>query len=197
MTTHSARAIQWDMQGFLKQCLDVYRQLAGPTAPHFRRLVTAFIDQKAEEPGDLANTGALAPVASKILMKVLYAARMARPDLLRATCYLATRITKWTAQCDKMLYRLMCYIYSTSMPCCMDGWETSRRTSSSVSTLTPILLAIPTTPAVHREYSCVCVAQTPLFPSGPPASGRHVCLTRRLAPVVGGRQRGYPDNDNW
>ena len=65
MTARSARAIQWDMQGFLKQCLDVYRQLVGPTAPQFRRVVTPFIDQKAEEPGDLATAGALAPVASK------------------------------------------------------------------------------------------------------------------------------------
>jgi hypothetical protein len=112
MNSPVARAIQWDMSGFLKQCLDVYTQLAGPAAPKFRKVVTPFLDQKAESEEDLKKAGALAPVASKILMKVLYAARMARPDLLRPTCYLATRVTKWTVQCDKMLYRMMCYIYS-------------------------------------------------------------------------------------
>ena len=55
----------------------------------------------------------LKPYAAKVLMKVLYAARYARFDLLRAVCYLAQYITKWDAQCDKRLCRLMCYIHST------------------------------------------------------------------------------------
>ena len=109
------------MKGFLIQCLDVYKQLAGPTAPTLRKVVTPYLDQKAETPEELAKSGALAPVASKILMKILYAARLARPDLLRATCYLATRITKWTEQCDKMLFRLMCYINS-SLDACLHDW---------------------------------------------------------------------------
>jgi hypothetical protein len=57
--------------------------------------------------------GILQPIAASCLMKVLYGARMARPDLLRATCYLARLIIKWTTACDKMLHRLMCYISST------------------------------------------------------------------------------------
>ena len=51
--------------------------------------------------------------AAKVLMKVLYAARYARFDLLRAVCFLAQYITKWDTMCDKRLYRLMCYINST------------------------------------------------------------------------------------
>ena len=43
-------------------------------------------------------------------MKILFAARMARYDLLRPTCYLATKITKWSARCDRALHRLVCYI---------------------------------------------------------------------------------------
>ena len=43
-------------------------------------------------------------------MKVLYAARMGRPDLLRATCMLASRVAKWDTECDKRLHRLMSYI---------------------------------------------------------------------------------------
>ena len=46
-------------------------------------------------------------------MQVLFAARMARPDLLKAINYLARRITVWTELCDKLLHRLMCYINST------------------------------------------------------------------------------------
>ena len=55
----------------------------------------------------------MSSIAARILMKVLYAARMARFDLLRAVCHLACYVTKWDAECDRRLHRLMCYIYST------------------------------------------------------------------------------------
>ena len=60
-----------------------------------------------------AAGGILAPVAARILMKLLYGARMARFDLLRAICHLACFVTKWDAECDKKLHRLMCYVHST------------------------------------------------------------------------------------
>ena len=46
-------------------------------------------------------------------MKVLFAARMARWDLLRATQSLASRVTKWSRDCDTALHRLICYINSS------------------------------------------------------------------------------------
>jgi hypothetical protein len=46
-------------------------------------------------------------------MKVLYGTRMARFELLRAGCALATKVTKWDRECDRKLHRLMCYIWST------------------------------------------------------------------------------------
>ena len=58
--------------------------------------------------------GQLSADASKVLMKVLYAARMARPDLLRAVCALASEVTRWNRACDKKLYRLMCYVHHTA-----------------------------------------------------------------------------------
>ena len=60
-----------------------------------------------------APRGELASIAASVLMQVLFAARMARPDLLKAINYLARRITVWTELCDKLLHRLMCYINST------------------------------------------------------------------------------------
>ena len=38
---------------------------------------------------------------------------MARFDFLRATQGLASRVTKWSPDCDKSLHRLMCYIHPT------------------------------------------------------------------------------------
>ena len=67
------------------------------------------------------DCGALQPIAAKVLMEILYAARMARFDLLRAVCQLACCITKWTEECDHRLHRLACYIHRTK-PHRMVGW---------------------------------------------------------------------------
>ena len=50
------------------------------------------------------SKGRLAPVAAKILMKILYGARMARLDLLRAVSHLACYFTKWSTKCDQRLH---------------------------------------------------------------------------------------------
>ena len=54
-------------------------------------------------------------------MKILYAARYARMDLLRAVCVLAQNVSKWTRDCDVKLYRLICYI-NCSLHVRMTGW---------------------------------------------------------------------------
>jgi hypothetical protein len=59
-----------------------------------------------------STEGRLQPIAAKIMMTVLYAARDARLDLLRPICHLACHITRWTSDCDRKLHRLMCYIDS-------------------------------------------------------------------------------------
>merc|ERR1712051_712191 len=64
----------------------------------------------AERP---VEQGRLASIAAKVIMKVFYAARGARYDLLRAIGRLARYITKWTPECDRRLERLMNYVKST------------------------------------------------------------------------------------
>ena len=53
--------------------------------------------------------GVLAPVAGRILMKILWAARYGRFDLLKTVGHLATFITKWTSRQDAQVHRLMGY----------------------------------------------------------------------------------------
>lgn len=48
-----------------------------------------------------------------VLMQILYAARMARPDLQRPTVRLSSYVTKWNSVRDKQLHRLICYMWST------------------------------------------------------------------------------------
>ena len=64
--------------------------------------------EKTKEEG-----GHLQPHAAKVLMKLLYGARLARFDLLRAINNLAASITKWTPECDKRLHHIMCYVNAT------------------------------------------------------------------------------------
>ena len=71
--------------------------------------------------GEIPDQGVLASVACSLLMKVLWAALLARPDLLRAVNHLATKVTKWTSKCDSMMGRLMGYIQNT-LHLRMIGW---------------------------------------------------------------------------
>ena len=57
--------------------------------------------------------GELAKEACSMLMKDLLAARLSRPDLTKSITALASKVSKWTKNHDRMLYRLMCYMWST------------------------------------------------------------------------------------
>ena len=59
--------------------------------------------------------------AAHVLMKIMYGARMARQDLLRASCVLARMLTKWDEQSDWRLLRVVSYINSTLGTASEDG----------------------------------------------------------------------------
>ena len=69
------------------------------------------------------SRGALAPHAASVLLKLLYAARFARFDLLRSITMLARNVNKWTKKdyADAKLHHLMCYVNST-LDKRMIGW---------------------------------------------------------------------------
>ena len=80
------RGVVYDMSSFLQQAVDKYRQLAGPEFQHLKKVSTPFHDDIIARPVDTEaeSKGKLAPIASRVLMKHLFAARMARFDVLRA-----------------------------------------------------------------------------------------------------------------
>ena len=112
--TKSVNTVEYDMRQFLQQCIDRYVELAGPNVK-FKKVTAPFPDHKIARPimDEAEARGELQPIASRVVMKVLFAARMARFDLLCSTQGLASRVTKWSPDCDKSLHRLMCYIHST------------------------------------------------------------------------------------
>ena len=86
---------------------------ACPGNVKYKSVATPFLEEASAIEDQEVDRGTLADHACGILMKVLYAARVARFDLLRAVNSLASKVTKWTTFCDHMLHRLMCYIKST------------------------------------------------------------------------------------
>ncbi len=92
-TKHRVQVCTYDMSSFVEQCVSSYWKLAGRDRGSLRDVPTPFLDESsAWEPPEGEPTGGLAHVALKILMKILYVARMARPDILRATCMLARKV---------------------------------------------------------------------------------------------------------
>ena len=134
----TVQTVEYDMEPFLKDCVAKYLELAHKPMTSLKRVPTPFLEENDERVVDLPpevadagqpaeassrttkverpetdDVGALKPIACKILMKVLYAARMCRFDLLKAIALLASRVTKWDRDCDRRLHRLISYINST------------------------------------------------------------------------------------
>ena len=104
----------YDMKDFLISCVERYCELAKVDRNSLVHAPTPFHENRVARPVEGEEEGGrLQPIASRVLMKVLFAARMARWDLLRATQSLASRVTKWSRDCDVGLHRLICYINSS------------------------------------------------------------------------------------
>eukprot|EP00972_Heterocapsa_arctica_P109603 16134715-Heterocapsa_arctica.AAC.1 len=58
----------------------------------------------------IQQKGRHAQYAASFLMKFMYGARMAMPSLCVIVGRLASQITKWTADSDRGLHRVYCYI---------------------------------------------------------------------------------------
>ncbi|CAE7259976.1 unnamed protein product [Symbiodinium sp. CCMP2592] len=100
--------LQHDMSDFCQNCCELYEQLSG------RKLKAAATPFDSNIPvSDFEEKGLLAEAASKILMKILWCARLARPDLMKPISDLTRKVTCWSLADDKKLYKLMCYLHST------------------------------------------------------------------------------------
>jgi hypothetical protein len=131
--------MEYNMEDFMRSCVELYRELF-PKAPAFREVSTpcwpedhnnAEAAKVVDNGGDVTALGGDVTAdetyveiadsetepkqfhteAARVIMKIMYGARMARPDLLRTVSYLARFLTKWNEDTDKRLQRLMSYIH--------------------------------------------------------------------------------------
>ena len=109
----------FDMRSYAKDMIQEYVQLTG--MPNFKKAHTPFLSKVAEKLEEEEPIGRLSSLASSILMKLMWISRLARPDLLRATTWLATKIHAWTASCDGHIHRVMSYLHQTQ-DSLLTGW---------------------------------------------------------------------------
>ena len=110
----------FDMRAYAKDIVQEYATLTGTTV--FKKAHTPFLAKVAERLDEQEEAeGQLASSASSILMKLMWISRLARPDVLRATTWLATKIHCWNRACDAHLHRVMSYLFHTQESL-LTGW---------------------------------------------------------------------------
>ena len=101
------------MQGYAKQLVDLYSEVAGVDVSSFRRVGTPHISDNSLPDEMFDQPGTLQPQATRVLMKALWLARLCRPDLAFAVGRLASRVTVWSRAEDVHLHRLVSYVFHT------------------------------------------------------------------------------------
>ena len=100
------------VRDYCREAIDMYKDICGPKTV-LRQVGTPYVSEGILTTADYEVTGQIATKASSVLMKLLWLCRLARPDLAFAISQLATQVTRWSRNCDKMLFRLVSYLWST------------------------------------------------------------------------------------
>ena len=106
-------SLSYDMAGHAKKCVERYCELANKTTQKLYKVCTPCIDDHHFKEEEMKYVGELSHVCSQIVLKCLYLAHIARPDILWSVYKLARSITKWTKACDKRLCRLISFFHHT------------------------------------------------------------------------------------
>ena len=106
----SGTSMEFGMTEFVQSACASYEELSGCV---LKPATTPYVPEGSLVDSDFEVRGEMASDASKVLMKILWAARLARPDIQRAITELTRRIVVWSRADDRRLHRLMCYLHGT------------------------------------------------------------------------------------
>ena len=95
-----------------KYCLSVDLHLQAVGNKPLETVSTPYLNDSELNVGEVS--GKLGDKSASVLMKMLWLARLSRPDLAHAVTRLASGITRWSVNHDKMLYRLACHTHTTA-----------------------------------------------------------------------------------
>ena len=119
-------------RGIRSMSPEVYKaMLAAKSVPDDLNDNTENHQEGGDDEGGVDPAGSAAKnfntAAARVIMKVMYAARMARPDLSRSIAYVAKYLTNWTEEQDKRPHHLMAYINNSLGTGCSPGTARVRR----------------------------------------------------------------------
>ncbi|MFY9237268.1 MAG: reverse transcriptase domain-containing protein, partial [Roseovarius sp.] len=111
LRSDGSEAVAFNMRDYVRAACERYMAIDGVKA--LKAATTPFCPEGSLTAADDEERGELASEACSVLMKDLWVARLARPDLTKAITALSSKVSKWTKNHDRMLHRLMCYMWGT------------------------------------------------------------------------------------
>ena len=104
--------VVYDMSDFAEATCKLYES-ESKGFRGFKKAPTPYLDESTLPVEDWDSQGHLAHAAAKLVMKAYWLARLSRPDLLHSLNELSKRITTWSLNDDRRLYRVFCYPHAT------------------------------------------------------------------------------------
>ena len=111
VTWKGKKAYAFQAADFAQQCVERYKEL---TDMPVRAASTPHLEDGSFSPEDLTARGELLGSAAKIVMKLLWLARLCRPDSQVGINLLGSHVTKWSKADDRRLARLIGYLSRTT-----------------------------------------------------------------------------------
>ena len=99
------------MAGRAEQCGQRYCELTGANPKSFKNVAAPCKDDHQFRDSEMQEKGNLSDVAARAVLKCLYLASVARPDILWAVNLLARNVVTWTKACDRRMERLISHIH--------------------------------------------------------------------------------------
>ena len=109
--TDDGTSLTLDVSSYVQQVVELYSELAGVEKDSLKAVPTPCLAESAIVDDD-SFAGNVQPHASKVLMKALWLARLARLDIYFVVTRLASFVIRWTRWHDKVLHRLMSYLHA-------------------------------------------------------------------------------------
>ena len=102
------KALALETEDFARQCVDLYEALSGKAVKQFQ---TPYVDPGSLVVSDDVPCGELSASAARMVMKLLWLARLSRPEkTLVAVTLLAAKVTTWSINEDRVVARLVGYV---------------------------------------------------------------------------------------
>ena len=98
------KALALESADFAKQCVQLYESVASLAV---KPQLTPHLDVSTLPVANDETRGQLTESAARILMKILWLARLSRPDLLVAVTTLVSHVCSWSKDDDRRVHRLV------------------------------------------------------------------------------------------